>query len=234
MIPFSVEHFALSEVGPVRKNNEDAFCALQEQHFYALADGMGGHNAGEIAAQVAVHVMSNAVETFPHTEDLHANASFLRKSVLSANRQIYALSKKNEAYQGMGTTLSCFVLRDNALIYAHVGDSSLYQMRGRLRRVTQDHSLRSHEEGIAGHRNVLTRALGTQMHTLPELGHVPLHSGDLYLLCSDGLSDFISHRELSSLLSSNNFLEQMGKDLLSTALKNGSNDNITLLLIRIM
>ena len=81
---------------------------------------------------------------------------------------------------------------------------------------------------------VLTRALGTQMHTLPELGHVPLHSGDLYLLCSDGLSDFISHRELSSLLSSNNFLEQMGKDLLSTALKNGSNDNITLLLIRIM
>jgi PPM family protein phosphatase len=236
MTPFAIEHFAITETGPVRKNNEDAFCALEEQQFYALADGMGGHNAGEVAAQVAVTFMSDAVQSFPETEDLFAISSFLHKSVLSANKRIYKLAQQNEEYSGMGTTLSCCILRDGVLIFAHIGDSRLYQMRSTLRRLTEDHSLRSRTPNgnIHACRNVLTRALGTQAHVVPELGEIPLCSGDLYLLCSDGLSDFVPQKILSSTLSANRPLEQMGKELLQTALKNGSNDNITLLLIKVV
>lgn len=232
MIPFTVEVFGLSERGPVRQNNEDVYCALEKECFYALADGMGGHNAGEVAAQMAVDELCQAIATFPATEDLDALTVLLRTSVLSANRAIYTRSKRDAACCGMGTTLSCCLLRESALLFAHIGDSSLYRLRGSLTRLTEDHSLR--HLASKAYRNVLTRALGTQPHVIPEIGRAPLHPGDLYLLCSDGLSDFIPQEQLATILGLDQPLDEIGKKLLHTALKNGSNDNITFLLIRPM
>jgi len=128
----------------------------------------------------------------------------------------------------MGTTLSCFTIVEKSLIYAHVGDSRLYRYRDKLEQLTEDHSLRHVMK-----RHIVTRAIGAYPLIHPDIGIIPLFSNDIYMLCSDGLSDYVEMEILSQFLSSSLSLEEMGKKCVSAALKKGGNDNITLLLARI-
>ncbi|MBI2810758.1 MAG: serine/threonine-protein phosphatase [Candidatus Melainabacteria bacterium] len=238
--PSKVEYFGITDIGRVRTNNEDVWSQLPDKQFYILADGMGGHNAGEVAAAFAVETMCELMNSIPDGSEIETTCLFLREAVAKANGRVFNASRQHPPYSGMGTTLTCFVLEDNTLVYAHIGDSRLYRYRDQLEQLTEDHSLRhslwtKETEGPPSLllRNVITRAIGTQPSVLPDIGVIPVRSKDIYMLCSDGLSDYVSETKISSIFSSSLSLEEIGKKLVAAALEKGGNDNITLLLARI-
>jgi PPM family protein phosphatase len=241
VMPFKVESFGISDVGLVRSNNEDVWAVIPETQFYVLADGMGGHKAGEIASSFAVESMCQSMRSLPDLASVEETCQFLRDAIAKANSKVFSESRCHADYAGMGTTLSCFALLENSLIYGHIGDSRLYRYRNKLERLTEDHSLRhsnSNKEGDGSPpnhlmRNVITRAVGTQSVVVPDVGVIRLRAKDLYMLCSDGLSDYVDENRIACILSSPLSLEEMGKSLVESALEEGGNDNITLLLVRI-
>ncbi len=234
--PYKLESFGISNIGLVRGNNEDVWAALPEKKFYILADGMGGHNAGEVASSLAMQSMCRSISTMEDHPNIKEACRRLRESISSTNTKVFYESHHNMEYAGMGTTLSCFVVIEDYLIYAHVGDSRLYRYRGKLKQLTEDHSLRNvklAKEENAPPRNAITRAIGIQSTILPDIGVIPLRPRDIYMLCSDGLSDYVSESKIALILASPLSLEEMGKMLVEAALKKGGNDNITLLLVRV-
>lgn len=240
-MPIKVESFGLSDIGRVRSNNEDVWKALPEKHFYSLADGMGGHNAGEVASSFALQCMCDLINTLKTQPTIEEACLLLREAMTKANTKVYNSAKERSEYAGMGTTLSCFVIVDTHLIYAHVGDSRLYRYRDKLDQLTEDHSLRhtlvSKKEQAPPAllmRNVITRAIGNQPSILPDLGVIPVYPKDIFMLCSDGLSDYVEESKIASILASSLSLEEMGKTLVKAALEKGGNDNITLLLVKVV
>ena len=244
LLPHKVESYGLSDVGLVRPNNEDVFRVLPESQFYVLADGMGGHNAGEVAALKAVDSMCSSVQLLKENSRIEEICNLLRAAIAAANEKVYTLSHQNKAYSGMGTTLSCFLLQGEALIYAHVGDSRIYRKRHKLEKLTEDHSLRhimlTNEEQPSPElpallfRNVITRAIGTHPYVIPDVGMIPLLEGDIYMLCSDGLTDFVPEKEIEEIMNPNTSLEHIASELIKSALEKGGNDNITVLLVKIV
>lgn len=239
-LPFKMEAFGISDIGLVRGNNEDVWTVLPEKQFFILADGMGGHNAGEVAAAIAVESMCQSLFSLPDQASMEATCQFLREAVIKANFKVYDESLRLPECLGMGTTLCCFLIKENFLIYAHVGDSRLYRYRNKLHQLTEDHSLRQclwNKENSARPtflmRNVITRAIGTQAMILPDIGIISLQQNDIYMLCSDGLSDYVAEDKVTQILSTPLSLEEMGKKLIKAAIEKGGNDNITLLLGRI-
>jgi len=240
--PFQVACYGLSDIGRARSNNEDVFRALLPQQFFVLADGMGGHNAGEVAAEKAVESLCISIGSAKKPSTTEEGCSLLRRAIKIANETVFTLAQRHKAYSGMGTTLSCFLLQGEMLLYAHVGDSRLYRMRGKLERLTQDHSLRhamltsEDKPRPRLYRNVITRAVGTHTYVHPDVGIIPLKRGDIYILCSDGLTDFISEETIAKVL--HHFLvhglEKAAKTLVSLALKAGGSDNITVLIVKIL
>jgi serine/threonine protein phosphatase PrpC len=227
-----VEYFGTSDVGLVRENNEDVFAALPDESFFILADGMGGHNAGEVAASVAVESVCASMKALPNEATVEETCQLLREALADANRKVFDQARRNREYAGMGTTLSCFVLLEDVLIYAHVGDSRLYRYRSKLEQLTQDHSLRK-EDDAKHSRHMITRAVGHLPTILPDIGVIPLRPKDIYMLCSDGLSDYVPENTVARVLASPLKLEEMGEKLVESALEKGGNDNITLLLVKI-
>lgn len=228
MPPFTLESYGITDIGLVRGNNEDIWMELPEKQFFILADGMGGHNAGEIAASLTVESMCNSIHALPDQASVEETCQFLRSAIAKANTKVFDESLRRPEYAGMGTTLSCFVIKENFLIYAHIGDSRLYRYRNKLDQLTEDHA-----PSPPLLRNVITRAIGTHSTILPDIGVISLCLKDVYMLCSDGLSDYVEEGKLSQLLSSSLVLEEIGKKLVKAALEKGGNDNITLLLARI-
>ena len=236
------EYFGISEVGLVRTNNEDVWSAVPKKQFFILADGMGGHQAGEVAAFLTVESMCASIDALSLQASLEQACLSLREAIAQANSKVFNEAQRHHEYAGMGTTLTCFLLVGNFLIYGHVGDSRLYRYRKKLEQLTEDHSLRhsvwnkevEDSPPVLLLRNVITRAVGTQSSVLPDIGVIPLKSKDLYMLCSDGLSDYVDEEQMVRILSSSDPLEEMGKNLVELALEKGGNDNITLLLVRIL
>jgi PPM family protein phosphatase len=239
---FKVEYFGTSEIGLIRSNNEDAWSVIPEKQFFILADGMGGHKAGEVASSFAVESMCDSIHAAPAKADVEEACQLLRKAIAKANSRVFEESHRHPNYAGMGTTLSCFIVLENFLVYGHIGDSRLYRYRNKLEQLTEDHSLRhtfwNKEEAVSPPtlllRNVITRAIGTQPSVLPDIGVISLRPKDLYMLCSDGLSDYVDEDKITHILSSTYSLEEMGRNLIELALEKGGNDNITLLLVRIL
>ncbi len=239
---FKLEYFGISETGLVRSNNEDVWSAVPEKQFFILADGMGGHKAGEVASSFAVKSMCESIHALSAKTDIEEACQLFRGAIAKANSKVFEESHRHLDYAGMGTTLSCFLVLENFLIYGHIGDSRLYRYRNRLEQLTEDHSLkhplRNHEEEPGSPtlplRNVITRAIGTQSSVLPDIGVIPLHPKDLYMLCSDGLSDYVDEHKIARIFSSSSSLEEMGRNLVKLALEKGGNDNITLLLVRVL
>jgi protein phosphatase len=242
--------YGLSDVGLVRANNEDAWVALPSCHLYALADGMGGHRAGEVAAKAAI---DNLSKLFP--EEVKAIASdaspsqlckMMHDVICDLNNQVYRLSCSSPTLQGMGTTLCVLYLHGRFAILAHVGDSRIYRLRdGKLLQMTRDHSLlldmtamwEGQAEKVASrskYRSVITRAIGTESSVDPSVYASDLHIGDTFLLCSDGLSDLISQDELELLLSHDGTMQERAEMLILAAKKKGGHDNITVVIIDVV
>ncbi len=251
---YQLESFGLSHIGLARPNNEDVFETIPEKQFFILADGMGGHKAGEIAASEAVRYVCDAVRGVDLSLVKQESIShFLRKTLESASSHVWQLSRKSPDYAGMGTTLSCFLIREGRLFYAHVGDSRLYRFRPSnvgqeishvLHQLTLDHSLKacSLADELVGaceiaptaFRNVITRALGTSPHVIADVGVISLLPGDIYFLCSDGLTDVVSDHKMSEILSAGPQVPHAVDALIHTALEKGGNDNITVLMARLI
>lgn len=227
-----------TDVGKVRRQNEDAAWFDEARGVFAVADGMGGHLAGEVASGMAIE----AVKDMAKKNDF-ASVNVMREAVVSAHEAIIRHAQKNPACAGMGTTLSMMWRGGHYMYIAHVGDSRIYRYRdGELEQITQDHSLveelvrariiTREEARTHPRRNIITRALGTQGDNLPDLLAADIKPGDLWLLCTDGLCGMISDEEIARVLSSGATLDMMAGSLIEKALDAGGRDNVTLVLCR--
>jgi len=224
-------HAALTDIGLHRSTNEDAFVA--EPPLFAVADGMGGAQAGEVASRLA---LDSLIAALAADEDLPAAAG-------AANQAVYGQSRSDRSRSGMGTTLTAVRLSDDHLRFVHVGDSRLYLWRDeRLIQVTDDHSLVGEmvrsghltREAAATHpqRSILSRALGTEPGVEIDSGEVELRAGDALLLCTDGLYSMISEETVAAVLAAVDEPARVARRLVSEAKSGGGHDNITVIVLR--
>jgi protein phosphatase len=230
--------------------NEDCFISAEDLRLFVVADGMGGHAAGEVAARVAVEAIENFIRRSQETNDfswpygidpaLSYEGNRLKTAVCLANRRVNRLAENHDDYLGMGTTAVCALVPDGQLIVAHVGDSRLYLCAdNKLLQLTQDDSweatvLGGKEAGSASQatRHVLTNVLGARPDIAVHLLQRELSGNETLLLCSDGLHGSVSHDTLRHLMTSNRELPVIARSLIDTALEYGSRDNITALVVR--
>lgn len=227
---------AVTDRGQLRPNNQDGYRV--QGRLVAVADGMGGHQAGEVASAAALE----ALATYPLQGDDPGSA--LLAAVREANRQVYTLSLTRPDYAGMGTTLTAAHLAGGRWWIAHVGDSRAYlYRRGRLRQVTRDHSvvaelvalghLRADEAQTHPQRHLLTRALGLEATLEVDLYSLEAWPGDRLLLCTDGLSGVVSDATLREVLATEASPEQQATRLAGKALERGAPDNVTVVVVRL-
>ena len=228
-----------TDVGRVRRQNEDAAFCDDARKVYAVADGMGGHLAGEVASAMAIE----AVRAMAAQHET-ATSSALKQAAASAHEAIAAHARENASCAGMGTTLSVMWRAGRYMYIAQVGDSRIYRMHeGELEQITQDHSLveelvrsgliTKEEARVHPRRNVITRALGTQGDNTPDLLAAKTHRGDLWLVCSDGLNGMITDEEIAGHMKRVGCaadLDAAADALLAAALDAGGRDNVTLIL----
>jgi len=230
----------LTDRGRKRSTNEDAFAISAEQSLYVVCDGMGGAAAGEVASSNAVDEMVKNLKA-RNAESPVVEAA--EQAIHAANNVIYTLAQRDSKLNGMGTTLVALVTEENRAWVLNVGDSRGYFMRaGRLEQMTIDHSL-VEEQVRAGRmsaadalrsplRNVITRALGTQSSVTPDVFPVDTEAGDLFLLCSDGLTRELSDDMLASILADDLPIGELCERLIAAANDAGGGDNITCVIVR--
>lgn len=231
----------VTHVGLVRKSNEDALIIDENLGLFGVADGMGGHKAGEVASELAVQQL---VEYFGRQQASESSlADQLREGVSLANEAVYNQAMHRENLRGMGTTITVGVFRGPRLYIANVGDSRAYLLReGVFTRLTTDHSLVfelvqqggiSQEEAFQHpQRNVLTRALGTSPEVEADITEMDLMAGDLLLFCTDGLCGLLREEEIAAILKNNDIFAAQ-KGLLEAALERGGQDNISMVLVEL-
>ena len=238
-----LQAFSVTDIGKRRKLNQDyVYVAVSPvgnlPNLFIVADGMGGHNAGDFASKYTVEVMENYIAT---TQDLDAE-QILNAAVKEANTHIRSIAMKDENLSGMGTTVVAATVQDDVLQVANVGDSRLYIIGEKgIRQITRDHSLveemvrmggidrvtaRSHPD-----KNIITRAVGALDSIEADFFREELQDGDMILLCSDGLTNMLEDEEIMEIVSRDTDLPQKGQDLVSAANGNGGKDNIAVVLI---
>lgn len=234
------ETFGLSDIGLTRQRNEDAWAEMREHGFFVLADGMGGHVAGDVASRESVLHFCDAIDRYfrktpPTGMSVDAAQQYLKETFSSANSWIRTLGRDYPELSGMGTTLCCLLILQEKIIIAHTGDSRVYRLNTRLSLLTKDHahSTETSNTTPSQRKTVLTKALGVYPSVTPDFIIVPRHKEDLYLLCTDGLHNVLSHHSIEQTLQSHHPLKEQAQRLLESAKKAGSRDNITLLLVRI-
>ena len=239
--------FGLTDEGLVREHNEDYISWSADSGLVILADGMGGHNAGEVASELAVRSVTDALEEVlsPDVKDA-CKMDFkevVHDAVTFANDEINLHAKTHPECTGMGTTIVMTLFHKNKVIIASVGDSRIYRFRkGELKQVTTDHSLvqemidngyMSEEEAInSSNRNLITRALGIAEEVDVDVAEDKVEKNDIYLLCSDGLSDMITDDIIfSTLVKSRQDLKRATKNLVELAKEHGGHDNVSVILV---
>ena len=240
-----------TDVGRVRPSNEDHFGYDQGLGVFVVCDGMGGHAAGEVASQIAVETVLSffqerkpSVENDAYLEDAPVGARLLAEAVKKANDAILAYADEHKNTSGMGTTLVAARFCDGVFSIANVGDSRIYLFReGQLLQLTEDHSLVMEQvrRGMitldqakkSSAQNIITRALGTDESTLPDLGEFPAQSGDVLLLTTDGILRHVDDDDIRSILLQLPSLQAACDTLIDAANEGGGEDNSTCMLIRV-
>ena len=248
-----LEAYAATDVGPVRDNNEDAWFIDIDGGLFVVADGMGGHAAGEVASAIAVDTIRQILldegdpdETVlaTHVDDpADAMRERLRYAMNQSSVAIRREVDSQPSYAGMGTTLVVCVVDGETAHVAHVGDSRCYLYReGRLARLTRDHTVVQQEVDagrltpelarIVPHKNILTKSVGFHGPVDPDTSTRHVEAGDLFVLCSDGLTDPLEDKEIESLCGRTH-IEDLAQTLLDEALRRGGDDNVTVVVVRI-
>lgn len=245
----------LSDVGLQREHNEDSFVVLKEFDLFVVADGMGGHRAGDVASRIATETISEFFRTtaneditwpFHFDTNLSEEENRLLTGIRVANRQIFERSTRSRECHGMGTTVvgAMFSARKGRMYIGHVGDSRCYRVRGgQIQLLTRDHSLindyllampdLTDEQKSELPRNVITRALGMQDHVVVDLQHDDPTPGDVYVLCSDGLSGMVGDEDMTEIIVTASDVREACRRLIHRANERGGEDNITAILIKI-
>ena len=245
----------LSDVGLQREHNEDSFVVLKEYDLFVVADGMGGHRAGDVASKIATETISEFFRTtanedvtwpFHFDTNLSEEENRLLTGIRVANRQIFERSTRSREYHGMGTTVvgAMFSPKKKRMYIGHVGDSRCYRVRdGQIQQLTRDHSLindyllampdLTDEQKQELPKNVITRALGMQDNVVVDLQHDDPKLGDVYVLCSDGLSGMVSDEDIQEIVNATNDIRDACRKLIQRANERGGEDNITAVLIKI-
>jgi len=234
-----------TDPGLARENNEDSVALDEESRLAILADGMGGYNAGEIASGMATTFIKSELGRWLTQAGRNENPREVRRAmeicVDNANRSIFNAANSNPQYSGMGTTLVVGVFQDGRLMLGHIGDSRCYRLRqSHLDQITKDHSLLQ-EQMDAGlitpeqaatstNKNLVTRALGVEDAVLLEVNEHKVEPGDVYVMCSDGLSDMVDDASIAKILGGDVPLEQKAAQLVEAAKANGGRDNISVVL----
>ena len=244
----SLEYFHAVDTGRARSNNEDSVAVDEANALVVLADGMGGYNAGEVASGMATTFIRNELGRWLADAEQRASDLEVRRAmdicVDNANRAIFNAANANPQYAGMGTTLVVAVFREGRLRLGHVGDSRAYRWRsGQLAQITRDHSLLQEQidaglitpeqAAFSANKNLVTRAVGVEDTVLLETHLHEMQPGDLYLMCSDGLSDMLDDAMISRLLQTHDSLAAAGSALIAAANEAGGKDNIALILVRV-
>jgi serine/threonine protein phosphatase PrpC len=244
-----------TDTGRVRDHNEDAIASNESMAMFVLADGMGGYNAGEVASGLAVKTVYDLTTEActrekcyeRHTDTgLMRQTTVLRDAISRANKIIHQTAQSHDGCEGMGTTIVAGIFCDNRLSIAHVGDSRLYRLRdSKLERITRDHSLlqelvdrgfySDEEAAQSTNKNYITRALGAEMTVDVEIQEVQVEMGDIYLACSDGLSDMVDDEEIHLTLSTfNASLDSVTEHLVKISNQHGGKDNISVMLVKVL
>ncbi len=244
----TLEFFSATDTGRARNNNEDSVAVDEDSQLIVLADGMGGYNAGEVASGMATSFIKSELGRWLSEASDNASDTDVRRAmdicVDNANRAIFNAANSNPQYAGMGTTLVVGVFREGRLLMGHVGDSRGYRLRGgRLAQITHDHSLlqeqidsgliTAEQAAFSANKNLVTRAVGVEDTVLLETHLHDVLPGDLYLLCSDGLSDMLDDDSIAQLLQTSDVLGEVAAALVDAANDAGGKDNISVVLARV-
>ena len=236
--------YSVTDIGRKRKMNQDYVFATDSpigglDNLYIVADGMGGHNAGEYASAFSVEELKDLIMELGQAEI----EIILHRALQEVNRRLRTVAASDSRYYGMGTTIVIATVRGGILYVANVGDSRLYLKKNRLRQITVDHSL-VEEMVLAGtldqknarrhpDKNVITRAIGAEDTLEIDFFFFFFSDGNIVLMCSDGLTNMVEDSEIEEILGSSKSLEEAGSVLLSKANENGGADNISVLLVKI-
>ena len=251
-----VEYAGLTNVGMKRTHNEDNLLVVAEEDLYMVADGMGGHASGEVASKLAVETIADffsktakdAELTWPFKMEKSRKyeENRLVTGVKLANLKIYETASSNAKYKGMGTTIVAVLFSGDETFIGHVGDSRVYRIRDRkLEQMTEDHSLLNdykkmakltpEEEKNFPHKNIIVRALGMKETVQVDICNERPQPGDVFLLCSDGLSGEVPDEDILRIVNENiESLDAAAQALIQTACDNGGKDNVTALLVRVV
>jgi len=229
--------------GLVRSKNEDHIYSDAGLGLLVVADGMGGHRSGETASRLAVEVVRDFFRkdqqvTGPRDPSYYETTNRLSAAILLANRTVYEAAQSLPGLSGMGTTIAAAVLRGNQVSFAHIGDSRIYLVRsGSIMQLTDDHSLvqeqvrhdriTPEEAALSAMKNILTRAVGIDSEVIADLGELTVLTGDILLLCSDGLHNMVSDEEMLEIISRAGNVHAASEFLVDTANDNGGLDNIS-------
>ena len=248
-----IEAFGVSDPGPVRPNNEDCFLTDDELSLFVVADGMGGHAAGEVASRLAVEAIENFIRRSQEPGDfswpcgidptLSFTGNRLRTAIYLANRRVFRVAEGHDDYTGMGTTVVCALVSGDNLTIGHVGDSRLYLLsNGSLTPQTRDDTwaatvLAGTEPDparVAEHpmRNVLTNVLGAREQTEIHLSERQMKNGEVLLLCSDGVHNVLDEPRLHALLTRPGNAEAMARSVVEASIARGTRDNVTALVVK--
>ena len=240
-----MKSFSMTDTGRVRNNNQD-FVLCEENavgcfpNLFIVADGMGGHNAGDMASRLCVAKVQEQIRI----TDKKTPVGVFEEAVKTANDSIRQCASETPEFAGMGTTMVAATVLDDVAYVVNIGDSRLYRMSEDLRQITVDHSLveemvqsgeiRKDEMRTHPNKNIITRALGTDETVRPDCFEIHVRQGDVLLLCSDGLTNMLEDSEMEEILRENkNDLEQAGRTLVERANEAGGKDNISVILVRL-
>jgi protein phosphatase len=244
----SFEFFSATDTGRARSNNEDSVALDEAAGLAVLADGMGGYNAGEVASGMLTSFVSAELGRWLVEAAGTAADNDVRRAmdicVDNANHAIFSSSTTNPMYAGMGTTLVLAVFREGRVLVGHVGDSRCYRFRaGKLTQITKDHSLLQEQidaglitpeqAQFSSNKNLVTRAVGVESTVLLETHIHETLPGDIYLMCSDGLSDMLLDENMTQVLQMHDSLPAAGQALIDAANEAGGRDNIAVILVRV-
>ncbi len=238
-----MQAYALTDVGIRRSMNQDFIYTQTEpagslQNFFLLADGMGGHNAGDYASRFAVEKLAEFFRQEYPDKDVHG---ILKEGIRRVNGQLYEQACQNNELGGMGSTLVIATIKGTVLYVANIGDSRLYLLRDELQQITRDHSyveelvamgkMKRGSRDYQEKKNIITRAMGTDKQVDPDLFALKLKKGDIILMCSDGLSNMVDEFEMEYIIRSEDGLQRKAECLVEAANRNGGKDNISVILI---
>lgn len=252
MKPVEIKAAGLTDVGLKRDGNEDSFSADDSAGLYVVADGMGGHLAGEVASRVAVNLIGKSYREWSETEtpmdlifgnpdhSLSRPANYISSSIRLANRVIYEMAIEHEQYSGMGTTVALLLVMPDQIICANAGDSRIYLVRnGDIEMLSKDHTIVAEqvEMGVMSPeeakdspmQHVLTKNLGSFKEVSPEVFEIEPVNNDRFVLCSDGLTDLLSDNEILAMVQGVDNPEVLCRNFIDTALKRGGHDNTTVI-----